>query len=222
MNRTEGHSSVSQRDRKVNESPGGMTSSCGWAPCARARRTFLLDQPKWETGAATPVRRVTPHAKLRTLSASVRRVPGSSARNAEMGGKTGSSLVGRWTSHTNDPTRPPPGCLPACTPTALAPAGKRATLHRLLTSRRLTNVVPATAHPARPGSPRLAAVVVLVGRQPMARSSSHPLRRHGQQVQQDLALVGLGPGQREQDREAVQGTDQVQPQPQNQREWLAQ
>jgi hypothetical protein len=29
-------------------------------PCTRARRTLLLDQPKWETGAATPVRRVTP------------------------------------------------------------------------------------------------------------------------------------------------------------------
>ena len=32
-------------------------------PCTRARRTLLLDQPKWETGGATPVRRVTPHAE---------------------------------------------------------------------------------------------------------------------------------------------------------------
>jgi hypothetical protein len=38
----------------------GMTLSCGRL-LPRARRTPLLDQPEWETGAATPVRRVTPH-----------------------------------------------------------------------------------------------------------------------------------------------------------------
>ena len=69
---------------------------------------------------------------------------------------------------------------------------------------------------AQPGQDRLelAAVVVLVGQQRLPRPGGHQFRLDCQQVHQHLALVGLGAGQREGDREAVQGADQVQPQPQ--------
>jgi hypothetical protein len=77
---------------------------------------------------------------------------------------------------------------------------------------------------AQPGQGplELVAVVVLVGQQRLPRPGGQQLRLDGQQVGQHLALVGLGAGQREADRQALQGADQVQPQPQNQREWLAQ
>jgi hypothetical protein len=59
----------------------------------------------------------------------------------------------------------------------------------------------------------LAAVVVLVGQQRLSGSGGHHLRLDRQQVHQHLALVGLGAGKREGDREAMQGADKVQPQP---------
>jgi hypothetical protein len=67
-----------------------------------------------------------------------------------------------------------------------------------------------------------AAVVVLVSEQGLAGSGGHQGRVGGQDAQQHLALGGLGAGQREADRQALAGADQVQPQPPNQREWLAQ
>ena len=68
---------------------------------------------------------------------------------------------------------------------------------------------------AQPSQRRLelAAVVVLVGDQGLAGPGGHQGRISGQDAQQHLALVGFGAGQREGDRQAVQGADQVQPQP---------
>ena len=67
-----------------------------------------------------------------------------------------------------------------------------------------------------------AAVVVLVGDQGLAGPGSHQGRVGGQDAQQYLALVGLGAGQREADRQAVQVQTRCRRSPQNQREWLAQ
>jgi hypothetical protein len=58
----------------------------------------------------------------------------------------------------------------------------------------------------------LAAEVVLVADQRLARTLGGEPRFDGEQVQQRLALIGLRPGQRERDRQAVQRADQVQPQ----------
>ncbi len=58
----------------------------------------------------------------------------------------------------------------------------------------------------------VAAEVVLVADQCLALPLGGELRLDGEKVQQRLALVGLGPGQREGDRQALQGADQVQPQ----------
>src|SRR5215212_10878678 len=54
-----------------------------------------------------------------------------------------------------------------------------------------------------------AAVVVLVSDQGLAGSGGHQGRVGGQDAQQHLAFVGLGAGQREADRQALQGADQV-------------
>jgi len=43
-----------------------------------------------------------------------------------------------------------------------------------------------------------------------------------QDVQQHLPFIGLGAGEREPDRQAVQGAQQMQAQTQKKREWLAQ
>jgi hypothetical protein len=55
----------------------------------------------------------------------------------------------------------------------------------------------------------LAAVVVAVGHQHLPWPGGHQLRLDRQQVHQHLAVDGACPGQREGDRQAVQGADQV-------------
>jgi hypothetical protein len=52
---------------------------------------------------------------------------------------------------------------------------------------------------------------VLVSDQGLAGSGGHQGRVGGQDAQQHLTLVGLGAGQREANRQALQGADQVQP-----------
>jgi hypothetical protein len=52
---------------------------------------------------------------------------------------------------------------------------------------------------------------VLVSDQGLAGSGGHQGRVGGQDAQQHLAFVGLGAGQREADRQALQGAAQVQP-----------
>jgi hypothetical protein len=59
----------------------------------------------------------------------------------------------------------------------------------------------------------LAAAGVLVGEQDLPRPGRHQPRLDRQQVQQHLALISLGPGEGDRDWQAVQGADQVQPQP---------
>jgi hypothetical protein len=53
--------------------------------------------------------------------------------------------------------------------------------------------------------PELAAEVVLVADQRLPRAVSEKLRLDVDQIQQGLAFVGLGAGQGEGDRQAVQG-----------------
>lgn len=62
--------------------------------------------------------------------------------------------------------------------------------------------------------------VALVGEDPLARAQQNGLGL--EEVPGHLALVDLGVGQRKGDRQPSRGAHQMESQPQNQREWLAQ
>jgi hypothetical protein len=68
----------------------------------------------------------------------------------------------------------------------------------------------------------LGVAVALVQQPQLAPAGGQQAGLDVEQVNQDLALVGLGVGQGNGDRQAVHGGDQVQAQPQTEREWAAQ